>query len=284
MTIGVTGATGQLGRLTIEALLRQHQPDELVAVVRDPAKATDLAERGISVRVADYGSPAALRAAFEGVEKLLLISGSEPGQRVPQHRNVIEAAKAAGVGHVVYTSAPHADSTDLALAPEHKATEELIKESGLPYTFLRNNWYTENYAPQLDQARQTGTITAAAGEGRVASASRVDYAEAAAAVLTAGDHEGRVYELAGDIAWDFPELAVAVGTVLGREVGYRPVEPDVLIKELTVAGLDEGTAGFVAALDTNIAGGVLADTGDGVLASLIGRPTTPLLEGLRPFA
>ncbi len=160
----------------------------------------------------------------------------------------------------------------------------MIKESGVPYTFLRNNWYTENYAPQLDQARQTGTITAAAGEGRVASASRVDYAEAAAAVLTGVDHEGRVYELAGDVAWDFPQLAATIGELIGTEVTYRPVEPDVLVKQLTTAGLDEGTAGFVAALDSNIAGGALADTGDGVLASLIGRPTTPPLEGLRPFA
>lgn len=281
MTIGVTGATGQLGRLVIEALLRDQAPEHVVAVVRDPAKVAGLAERGVTVRVAPYESPEALRSAFEGVDRLLFVSGSEAGRRIPQHRAVVEAARAAGVGHVVYTSAPHASSTDLALAPEHKATEELIKESGLPYTFLRNNWYTENYADQLAVARQTGTLTAAAGHGRVASASRVDYAEAAAAVLKGGDHQGQVYELAGDVAWDYDELAAAIGEVIGTPVTYRPVEPDVLIKELTANGLDEGTAGFVAALDTNIAGGALADTGDGVLSSLIGRPTTPLREGLR---
>jgi NAD(P)H dehydrogenase (quinone) len=285
VTIAITGATGQLGRLVIKELLGGgHDLDRLVAVVRDPAKVDGSAGGDVEVRTADYGDPDALKVAFQGVDRLLFISGSEVGQRPAQHRHVVDAAVAAGVGHIVYTSAPHASSSDLVLAPDHKATEELIKESGLPYTFLRNNWYTENYAAQLDEARRTGTITAAAGEGRVASASRVDFAEAAAAVLTGADHEGRVYELAGDVAWTYPELAAAIGEVIGTEVTYRPVEPDVLVKELIAAGLDEGTAGFVAALDSNIAGGALADTGDGVLASLIGRPTTPLREGLRRLA
>ncbi|GAB3747094.1 SDR family oxidoreductase [Microlunatus parietis] len=285
MTIAVTGATGQLGGLVLEALTERGQRvDDLVAVVRDPARAAKLAERGIEVRTADYGDPDALLKAFQGVGRLLFVSGSEPGRRLEQHRNVVDAAVAAGVGHLVYTSAPHADTSDLVLAPDHRATEELIKESGLPATILRNNWYTENYAAQLDEARNTGAITAAAGEGRVASAARADYAAAAAVVLTGDDHEGQVYELAGDTAWTYAELGAAVGEVIGREVVYRPVAPAELTRKLITAGLDEPTAGFVAALDANIAAGALADTGDRTLSRLLGRPTTPLLEGLRPLA
>ncbi|MFC7624911.1 SDR family oxidoreductase [Microlunatus sp. GCM10028923] len=285
MAIAVTGATGQLGGLALEALTASGQrPADLVAVVRDPARATALAERGIEVRTADYDDPDALLKAFQGVERLLFVSASEPGRRLEQHRNVVEAAVAAGVGHLVYTSAPHADSSDLVLAPDHKATEELIKESGLPATILRNNWYTENYAAQLDEARNTGAITAAAGEGRVASASRADFAAAAAAVLTGDDHAGKVYELAGDTAWTYADLAAALGEVVGREVVYRPVAPADLTQKLITAGLDEPTAGFVAALDANIAAGALDDTGDRTLSRLLGRPTTPLLEGLRALS
>lgn len=284
MTIAVTGATGQLGGLALAALTERGQrPEDLVAVVRDPARAAELAGRGIEVRTADYDDPDALLKAFQGVDRLLFVSASEPGRRLQQHRNVVEAATAAGVGHLVYTSAPKVDSTDLVLAPDHLATEELIKESGLPATVLRNNWYTENYAAQLAEARNTGTITAAAGEGRVASASRADFAAAAAVVLTGDDHAGQVYELAGDSAWTYAELAAAVGELIGREVVYRPVAPADLAQKLITAGVDEPTAGFVAALDGNIAGGALADTGDRTLSRLLGRPTTPLLEGLRPL-
>lgn len=285
MTIGVTGATGQFGRLVLEALLAAgNEPGELVAVVRDATKAKDLADDGIEVRVADYGDADALRRALEGIDRLLLVSSSEVGQRVQQHQNIVDAAKAVGVGYLVYTSAPHADTSDLVLAPDHKATEELIKDSGLTATILRNNWYTENYAAQLDEGRRSGVITAAAGEGRVASASRADYAAAAAVVIGSDDHQGKVYELAGDVAWDYTELAVAVGAVTGREVSYRPVDAETLIGGLTAAGLDPDTAGFVAALDGNTAAGALAYTGDGALSRLIGRPTTPLVEGLRQLA
>lgn len=279
MTIAVTGATGQLGRLVLEELLISQEPGSLVAVVRDAAKAGELGARGVQVRVADYSDPAALTEALAGVDKLLLVSGSEVGSRVAQHANVINAAKAAGVGYIAYTSVLAADTTELILAPEHKATEELIRASGLDNTILRNGWYTENYAPTVATAKQTGAVVAAAGDGRVASATRADYAAAAAAVLSSAGHEGRTYELSGDYAWDFEELATAITKIAGREVVYRPVSAPELVEVLTAAGLDEGTAGFLAALDSDTKAGLLA-TVTGELSGLIGRPTTPLLQAL----
>ena len=280
MKIGVTGATGHLGRLVVQELLKSVPAQDIVTVVRNAAKAADLAAQGVQVRVAPYDDPAALQAALAGVDRLLLISSSEVGRRVQQHQNVIDAAKAAGVQFIAYTSAPMAATTSLILAPDHKATEELLFESGIDFAILRNNWYTENYLQQLNTARQTGKVVAAAGEGQVASASRADYAAGAAAVLLDGGHVGRIYELAGDYAWTFDELAAAIGEVIGQPVTYEPVDAATLVEILRSAGLDEGTAGFVAALDTNIAAGVLSEvTHD--LSRLIGRPTTPLVEGLR---
>ncbi|WP_029135488.1 SDR family oxidoreductase [Nakamurella lactea] len=280
MTIAVTGATGSLGTHLLNSLLTTQEPSSLVAVVRDPAKATDLADRGVAVRVASYDDPAALRAAFDGVDTLMLISGSEPGRRLVQHTNAIDAAVAAGVQRVVYTSASHADTSSLVLAPEHKATEEYLAASGLTYTILRNNWYNENYLPNVETARQTGELVAAAGEGLVASASRADFAEGAAAVLTGAGHENKVYELAGDTAWNFHDFAAVLSEVTGRNVVYRPVDATTMADELVDSGLDEGTAGFVAALDANVAAGALSDA-DPTLSRLIGRPTTPLLQTLR---
>ena len=283
MTVAVTGATGKLGALVVHELLQTTEPGEIVAVVRDPAKAADLAAQGIEVRQAAYTDPAALRAAFAGVDALLFVSSSEVGQRVEQHRNVIDAAVAAGVGRVVYTSAPRATTTSLVLAPDHKFTEEYLTASGLPFTILRNNWYTENYLGQIETARQTGTLVAAAGTGRVASASRADFAAAAATVLTQAGHDGRVYELGGDHAWDFTELAAALSEIVGEPVTYRSVDGPTLVGILQQVGLDEGTAGFVAQLDDDIAHGALAEV-TGELSKLIGRPTTPLLAGLRNAA
>lgn len=283
MTIAVTGATGQLGRLVLDELLTRQEPGSLVAIVRDAAKAGDLVARGVQVRVADYSDAEALAAALTGVDRLLLVSGSEVGSRVAQHANVVNAAKAAGVGFIAYTSVLAADTTELILAPEHKATEELIRASGLDFTFLRNGWYTENYAQTVATAKQTGAVVAAAGEGRVASATRADYAAAAAAVLSSAGHEGRTYELSGDYAWDFKELATAITQITGREVVYRPVSAPELVEVLTTAGLDEGTAGFLAALDTDTEAGLLA-TVTGELSRLIGRPTTPLLQALASVA
>jgi NAD(P)H dehydrogenase (quinone) len=277
MKIAVTGATGQLGRLVIEQLLERCQAADVVAIARDPGKAADLESKGVEVRVADYNDRPALDAALAGVDKLLLISSNEVGKRFPQHRNVIDAAKGAGVKHVIYTSAPKATTSSLILAPEHKATEEYLGASGIPFTVLRNNWYTENYAQSVRMAGQTGALVAAAGEGRVASASRADYAEGAAVVLVGEGHEGKVYELSGDYAWDYQELADTIAEVTGGPCAYRPVAPEELKAAMTAAGLDEGVAGFVATLDENIAEGELAGaTPD--LSTLIGRPTTPLKE------
>lgn len=280
MRYGVTGATGLLGRLVIEGLLETQAPGNIIAIVRDETKAADLAERGVRVRVASYDDRPALDAALSGIDKLLLISGNEVGKRIPQHKNVIDAAKSAGVKHVVYTSAPKATTSELVLAPEHKATEEYLAGSGLTYTILRNCWYTENYVRTVEMAGQTGVIVAAVGDGRVASATRADFAAAAVAVLLGEGHENKVYELSGDYAWDFNELAAAASEIIGRPVVYEPVDGPTLIERMTAVGAERPGAEFAAALDANIAAGLLSEV-TGELSALIGRPTTPLKEGLK---
>ena len=279
MNIAVTGATGQLGQRVVNGLLEKGSSNKIIAVVRDKKKALPLDKRGAEVRVAHYGDPAALKAAFSGVDRLLLISSSEVGKRTEQHKNVIDAAKAAGVKHIAYTSAPRATATALVVAPEHKATEENILQSGMKYTILRNNWYTENYKDRVETAKKTGAVVAAAGAGRVASATRADYAAGAVAVLLGTGHEGRIYELGGDSAWDFNELAETIGVIIGKPVVYKSVDVPTLIGILKGAGLDEGLAGFMAAVDGNIAEGALSEV-TGELSKLIGRPTTPLKKGL----
>lgn len=278
--IGVTGATGQLGRLVVQQLLDKCSAADIVAIVRDPGKAADLAEAGVEIRVADYDDRASLDTAVAGLDKLLLISSNEVGRRIPQHKNVIDAAKAAGVKHVIYTSAPKATTSALVLAPEHKATEEYLGASGLPYTVLRNNWYTENFAQSIRTARDTGELVAAAGDGLVASATRADYAAGAAAVLTGEGHEGKVYEFSGDRAWHYRELAAAVADAAGVACSYKPVEAKDLIAAMTAAGMAEGVAAFVAALDVNISEGLLGEACDD-LSKLIRRPTTPLEETVK---
>lgn len=281
MSVVVTGATGHLGRLVVEHLLAGGlAADQVTAVGRNADRLADLASHGVRTVAADYSDGPALEAAFAGADTVLLVSGSEVGRRIDQHRQVIDSARAAGVRRVVYTSAPHADTTELVLAPDHKATEELLRASGLAWTILRNNWYTENYVQAVEQARATGAIVTSAGDGRVASAPRTDYAAGAAAVLLGGDHDGRVYELSGDVAWTFDELAAAASEVLGTPVTVRNVSDDEYREILVGAGLDAGTAGFVVALDEGTRRGDLADaTGD--LRTLIGRPTTPLVDALR---
>jgi len=281
MSVVVTGATGHLGRLVVEHLLAGGLPaDQVTAVGRNADRLADLASQGVRTVAADYSDGPTLETAFAGADTVLLVSGSEVGRRIDQHRQVIDSARAAGVRRVVYTSAPHADTTELVLAPDHKATEELLRASGLAWTILRNNWYTENYVQAVEQARATGTIVTSAGEGRVASAPRTDYAAGAAAVLLGGDHDGRVYELSGDVAWTFDDLAAAASEVLGTPVTVQHVSDDEYRGILVGAGLDAGTAGFVVALDEGTRRGDLADaTGD--LRTLIGRPTTPLVDALR---
>ncbi|WOF23669.1 SDR family oxidoreductase [Microbacterium betulae] len=281
MTTLVTGATGQLGRLVIDRLIaRGAEPQSIVAGARDTAKASDLAARGVRVVPLDYDDAATVTAAVDGADAVLLISGSAVGRRAAQHQVVIDAAVAAGVEKLVYTSAPKATTSDLVLAPEHKATEEAIAASGLPAVILRNNWYTENYAAEVARAADTGAISASVGEGRVASASRADLADGAAVVLLEDGHVGQVYELGGDVAWNYHDLAAAAAEITGRPVTYVALSPEEHAAALRAAGLDEGTIGFVTALDAGIRGGALADT-DGTLSRLIGRPTTPLVEGLR---
>ncbi|OFB35879.1 NAD(P)-dependent oxidoreductase [Mycolicibacterium sp. (ex Dasyatis americana)] len=281
MSIVVTGATGHLGRRVVTQLLAAGVPPEQVtAAGRQTERLADLAERGVRVAEIEFSRPETLSAAFAGAGTVLLVSGSEVGRRIDQHRNAVEAAQEAGVGRVVYTSAPRADTSALVLAPEHKATEEIIRASGLTFTILRNGWYTENYLADLEQAKVTGEIVAAAGQGRVASASRNDYADAAAVVLRTEGHDNATYELSGDVAWDFNDLAAAASVVLGRPVVYRAVPPEERLVGLLAVGLDEGTAHFAVTLEENTRDGLLAET-NGELARIIGHPTTPLIEGLR---
>jgi NAD(P)H dehydrogenase (quinone) len=280
MSLVITGATGHLGRLVVESLLaRGTAASDIVATGRNTDKLADLAARGVAVAELDYTKPETVAAVVKPGDTLLLVSGSEVGQRAAQHATVIGAAKEAGVARIVYTSAPAATTSALVLAPEHKATEEALVAFGVAFTILRNGWYTENYAGEVEKGRENGAIVASVGDGRVASASRKDYAEAAAVVLVEDGHEGRVYELSGDVAWSFDELAATISTLVGREVVYTRLTPEEHAKLLASFGLDEGTVGFVVALDSNIRDGLLAVT-TGDLARLIGRPTTPLAEGL----
>ncbi|MDU0365627.1 SDR family oxidoreductase [Microbacterium sp. KSW4-17] len=280
MTLLVTAASGHLGRLVVDALLeRGVAASDIVAGVRTPAKVDDLAARGVGVVELDYSRPGTLAAAFAGVDRVLLISGTD-ADRVTGHRNVIDAARAAGVERLVYTSAPRVDQVDYALGADHKATEEAIAASGLSATVLRHNWYTENYLDAVARGADTGEIVAAVGDARVASASRRDYAAAAAIALTTDELAGRTLEVGGDVAWTYDDLAAAAGEVLGRPVTYTAVTLEQLEAGLQAAGLDAGTAAFVAGIDDAIARGALSQT-DGTLSELIGRPTTPLVDGLR---
>jgi NAD(P)H dehydrogenase (quinone) len=276
MSLIVTATTGYLGRLVVESLLeRGASANDIIATARN----TDSLELGVPTAVLDYAKPETIEAVLKAGDILLLVSASEPGIRVPLHKNVIDAAKAAGVARIVYTSAPAATTSALVLAPEHKATEELLVASGIPFTILRNGWYTENYASQVETGREHGTITASVGDGRVASASRKDYADAAAVALLDDSYAGQTLELSGDYAWNFDELAAAISSIVGTTVTYTRLTPEQHLEQLKGFGLDEGTAGFVVALDGNIRDGLLAVT-TGDLARVIGRPTTPLAEGL----
>ncbi len=273
--IVITGATGQLGRLVIAELLNTVAPAQIVAAVRHPDKAGDLAALGVALRVADYTQPATLDSAFAGADKLLLISSSEVGQRFVQHRNVIDAAKRAKVGLVAYTSLLHADSSPLGLAVEHRQTEALLRDSGLPHVLLRNGWYTENYLASVPPALQHGVFIGSAGDGQIASAARADYAAAAAAVLTRADQAGKVYELAGDDVYTLSKLAAEVTRQAGKTVVYQNLPQADFKAALIGAGLPEPIADLLADSDAGAAQGGLFDDGH-QLSRLIGRPTTLL--------
>jgi NAD(P)H dehydrogenase (quinone) len=279
--ISVTGASGHLGRLVVTGLLDAGVPAaEVVAIVRTPGKATDLADRGVQVRQAGYDDPAALGAALQGSDRVLLVSGNEVGQRVAQHANVLQAAKAAGVGLVVYTSGPKVDDTPLPLAPDHAETERLIADLGLPAVVLRNNWYLENYDRVITQAAETGKVLGSSGTGRIGAAAREDYAAGAVAVLTADRPRPGTVELGGDEAFALGDLATAVAAQTGREVTYRDLPPAQHLSALVAQGLPPQAAEFVVALDQSIAQGAL-DTGSTALSALIGRPTRTLAEHVR---
>lgn len=278
--IAITGATGQLGQLVIEQLLNTVPANQIVAIVRNPAKAEALRQQGITVRQGDYADESTMTSALKGVDKLLLISSSEVGQRATQHQNVINAARAAGVKFIAYTSLLHADKSPLGLHVEHVATEKALAESGIPYALLRNGWYTENYLASAPPALEHGVFIGAAGEGKIASATRADYAAAAAKVISGDGHAGNVYELAGDHAWTLSELAAELSKQSGKNVAYQNMSEADFAAALKGVGLPAGLAEMLADSDVGASKGGLFDDSH-TLSKLIGRPTTPLSESIK---
>lgn len=273
--IVVTGATGQLGQLVIQALLKKTAAANIVAAVRNVEKAKDLAAMGVQVRYADYRQPESWDAALQGADKVLLISSNEIGQRAPQHRSVIDAAQRANVKLLAYTSVLHADTSVLGLAEEHRETEVAIRASGVPFVLLRNGWYTENYAAGIPTALHLGAVYGCAGDGRIASATRADYAEAAAVVLTTDNQAGKTYELAGDSAYTLSEFAAEISRQSGKTIGYVNLPEAEYKNALLGAGLPAFLAELLANSDTGVSQGALFDESH-QLSQLIGRPTTPL--------
>ena len=272
MKIGITGATGQLGRHVVDKLKGKVSADSIVALVRTPEKAADL---DVETRVFDYNKPEDLAASLTGIDKLLLISGNELGQRLPQHLAVIEAAKQAGVKHIFYTSILHADKSPLMLGKEHLATEVAIKAAGLVYTFLRNGWYTENYTGSAKGAIGAGAFIGCAGDGKISSAARVDYAEAAAVILAGEGHENKIYELAGDTSYTLTELAAEISRQTGKTIPYNNLTEIQYAEILKSFGLPEEVAKMFADSDTGASKGGLFDDAK-QLSSIIGHPTTTL--------
>lgn len=278
--IAITGVSGLLGRLVVEDLLKSVAAKEIVAIVRNPAKVSSLAERGVQVHTADYNDKEAMGKALAGVEKLLLISSSEVGLRAAQHRNVIEAAKEAGVQLIAYTSLLHADTSPLGLAAEHIATENMLKDSGVPFVLLRNGWYTENYTGSVSSALEHGAFIGSVGAGKVSSATRADYAAAAAKVLTLDNQGGKIYELAGDKGWTQDELAAEVSLQSGKSVVYKDMPEADFEAALLSVGLPAGLAAMLADSSTGASKGGLFDDSH-QLSKLIGRPTTSLAESVK---
>ncbi|WP_321435839.1 SDR family oxidoreductase [uncultured Bacteroides sp.] len=274
MKIGVTGATGQLGRIVVEKLKERVSAESIVALVRTPEKALDL---GVKARVFDYNKPESLAESLQGIDSLLLISGNELGQRAQQHANVIDAAKQAGVKWIVYTSVLRADTSTLSLAAEHLLTEAALKASGVPYTILRNGWYTENYTGSISGAIAAGALIGSAGDGKIASAARDDYAEAAAVVLTSEGNVGKVYELAGDEFYTLADLAAEVSRQAGKNIPYSNLPEAEYANILKSFNLPEGLALAIAGWDVSASKNDLFDDAH-QLSRLIGRPTTPLAK------
>jgi NAD(P)H dehydrogenase (quinone) len=278
--IVITGASGQLGCLVIARLLETVPASQIIAAVRDPKKVADLAAKGVQVRQADYSQPATLDGAFKGAERVLLISSSEVGQRLVQHQAVIDAAKRQGVKLLGYTSVLHASESKLGLAEEHRQTEAALARSGVPTVVLRNGWYHENYTAGVAHALANGAHFGSAGEGRISSASRADYAAAAAAVLTSNeDQGGKVYELAGDESYTLSDFAAEIARQSGKSVVYTDLPEADYKAALLQAGLPEFVAQLLADSDAAAAKGALFDDSR-QLSQLIGRPTTPLASAI----
>ncbi|WP_049010950.1 SDR family oxidoreductase [Citrobacter koseri] len=278
--IAITGATGQLGQHVIDTLLKTVPASQIAAIVRNPAKADALTRLGVTVRQADYSDEAAFTAALQGIDRLLLISSSEVGQRAAQHRNVINAAIAANVKFIAYTSLLHADRSPLGLHVEHVETEKMLADSGIPYALLRNGWYTENYLASAPAALEHGVFIGAAGEGKIASATRADYAAAAARVISEEGHAGKVYELAGDEGWTLSQLAAELAKQNGKKVVYQNLSEADFAAALKGVGLPAGLADMLADSDAGAAKGGLFDDSH-TLSALIGRPTTSLAESVK---
>ena len=281
MSIVVTGATGHLGRLTVEALLaRGVDPGEIVATGRDTDRLAAFAERGVQTRRADFADPASLEQAFAGATAVVLVSTNEVGSRVTNHRNAIDAAKAAGVSQLVYTSAPYAETSPMTLVEEHRETEHYLQASGVPFTVLRNGWYWENYTAQLPVAREQGGLIGSARDGLISGAARVDYAEAAAAAVTTDGHLGAFYELGGEPAATLSDIAAAFGAALDQPIGYTDLPEGEYEKILRGAGVPDPMPAVLADVDVHVRDGWLfTDSGD--LQRLIGRPSTPLADVVR---
>jgi NAD(P)H dehydrogenase (quinone) len=277
MSIVVTAATGHLGNLVIDELLERVPTDQVVAVARNAEKAAPLAARGVEVRIANYNDRAALATVFHAGDTVLLISGLEPN-RLDQHVAVIAAAKAAGVARIVYTSVLGGSEADFDLAVDHIATEQAILDSGLNYTFLRNGWYHEVYTAQIPTQLEHGVV-GSAGDGRIGSAARRDYAAATAVVLTGEGHDKTAYELNGDTSWTLAEYAAELSKQAGQEVAYSNVPAETYLEILLGAGVPEGFAPILVDVDDAIERGRLAGRGSD-LSRLIGRPTTPLADAI----
>jgi NAD(P)H dehydrogenase (quinone) len=281
MTILVSGASGRLGRLVLDRLIARGVPaSELVAGARSPREVDDLRARGIRTVAFDYDDPATLRAGLKGIDRFVLVSVSQPNTPVTQHDAVIEAAAAADVSALAYTSVYRASESALPLAPIHAAAERAIAATDLPAVILRNNSYTELYLGTVMRARQTGIITAAAGGGRIAGATRPDFADAAAVAITGESYLGRVLELSGDAAFSYADLAAAAAQIWGRDVAYLALTGEQMLSQFSSLGLDAKTAQVLATIDDAIAAGHL-DSSDRTLSEMIGRPTTSLIDALR---
>lgn len=274
MKVAVTAATGQLGSLAIAALRKMLPPEQIVALARDPGKGSGL---GVEIREADYRKPETVATALQGIGRLVLISSGDFDGRFAQHLNVIDAAQAAGVGHIVYTSILKGLSSPMVIAEDHKQTENAISASGIPATILRNGWYTENYTGSLGGALAAGAMIGSAGSGRLSTAARADYADAIAAIAAGTGHEGNIYELAGDTAHTMAEMAAEVSSLVGRTIPYNNLPLEAYAGILKSFGLPEGFAFFLADADARAAEGALFDD-SGTLGRLIGRPTTPMAQ------